>query len=216
MSYTHTLEVDHPGQTYMFSSPKKHVIMLNGLKRSGKDYTADALRASYIARGKTVEVLSFAAPMKQIIANTFNITPEDLDTYKNDEYDDCRLIHYSADKRDFETDFRSILQRFGNEGMKPIFGDDVWASATHKLALPSKADVIIIADYRFDIEFDTFVKSDAYELTTVYIQGAELETPDTHISEKKPERGFDYIVDNTKQDDTVANWVMAMTGDLPH
>ena len=59
------------------------VIQLLGQARSGKDFTATNLKLYYESIGKSVEIMSYAAPMKQIAATLFGITLEQLDDFKN-------------------------------------------------------------------------------------------------------------------------------------
>ena len=60
----------------------KNVLLINGLPRSGKDTLADYLVDKY-----NYTKLSFAAPMKAIISNTFDISLDELDAYKNRPYE---------------------------------------------------------------------------------------------------------------------------------
>ena len=59
----------------------KKLILINGLKRSGKDYTAELIEEII----GDIGIVSFAEPMKKIISETFNISLEQLEDYKNDE-----------------------------------------------------------------------------------------------------------------------------------
>ena len=184
----------------------KQIILINGLKRSGKDYSASLMKSKFEELGKSVEIISFAAPMKRIIAATFGITEEQLELYKN------RNDIYSVHTFDFsiiadvgKTDFRKILQNFGSEAMKPEFGDSVWADIGHKNAMKSTADIVIISDFRFDTEWQRFASEEnmSYDLTSVYVQGPEKESSDTHISEQKPNIEFSAILHNEDQDETL-------------
>ena len=183
---------------------RKQVILINGLKRSGKDYSASLMKSKFEELGKSVEILSFAAPMKRIIAKTFGINVEALEEYKNSpEVYDVALFSNEADMELHTTNFRKILQNFGSEAMKPEFGNDVWADICYKDTVASKADVVIISDFRFDTEWYRFALEEgvAYDLTSVYVQGPEKESSDTHISEQKPNIEFSAILHNESQDE---------------
>lgn len=191
----------------------KEVILINGLKRSGKDFTASALKEAFETVGKSVRIHSFAAPMKCIISKTFNITLSELDDYKNaNARFKLSLVDMVDGDHGLTTDFRTILQRFGTEAMKPIFGDNVWAYLARDIIQEASEEVIIFADFRFIDEYNVIKAMDDVEVTTVYVQGKESETTDTHISECKPAIQFHYELDNSKQDGTVTDWAYNYAG----
>lgn len=116
---------------------KKQVIYISGYKRSGKDTFGEMIAKKFISQGKSVKVLSFAGPMKQILAVTLGISEEELDILKNDK----------------TTPHRGYLQRLGTEGMKPVFGEDVWVRLANSTIEESEAEYIILTDFRFPSEF---------------------------------------------------------------
>ena len=127
----------------------KKYIQIAGAKRSGKDTLAKLL-TKYIPNSK---VMSFANPLKDIIAKTFNIDQVALDNFKN-KPDRFKVLVIDTDEDAIlaETNFREILQRFGTEGMKPYFGEDVWQKLLMQEAEKSNSDYVIIPDYRFPEE----------------------------------------------------------------
>ena len=132
---------------------KPLVIQLLGFARAGKDWTAYQLKAYFESQGKSVEIMSYAAPMKRIAATLFGISLEQLDVAKNNPA--TYPIYCGEYGRDyFETDFRTFLQRLGNDAIKPIFGDDVWAKLAKANIDKSTADIIIIPDCRFTVELN--------------------------------------------------------------
>lgn len=188
--------------------------MINGRARSGKDYTADLLQDELVKFGYTVDRVSFAEPMKQIIATTFGIHLDELDYYKNERLP--VLVQEEDGDEKYLTNFREVLQRFGTEAMKPVFGDDVWAKIGTSKALHSETTFTIISDYRFDTEYDTVrdaILQDTREygtstyLVTIHIDSLQDKLISGHPSEQKPQAPFDYHVDNTLQDSTVKYWV---------
>ena len=160
-------------------------ILISGYKRSGKDFVADKLKKLLDSFGMANERLSFAAPMKRIIAKTFGITEEFLDVCKNapDEF----LIQVTKNGEVLHsTNFREVLQRFGSDAMKPEFGENVWAEL-----LDSRADsekVSIVSDWRFPIERTN--ESDI----CVRVKNPEVLNTDTHESETALD---DYAMDVT-------------------
>ena len=170
--------------------PKKpKIILLNGLKRSGKDYSADIL-LNLLPNSKK---MAFADNMKTIIKETFGITYEELDYWKNNR---PKIILPNSSL----IDFREILQRFGTEAMKPIFGDNIWARLVVEEILKTNAEYIIISDFRFLIEYEEMKKY--FDVVTLHILDKNnIDLKDKHSSENELNNfEFDYIIDNTKKD----------------
>lgn len=175
---------------------KPLVIQLLGQARSGKDWTASQFKTYFESQGKSVEVYSYAAPMKQIAATLFDITLEQLDNYKNHplEYviDITQLSDFKVPVDIHNTNFRRFLQLLGNEAIKPIFGDNVWAKLAKENIAKSTADVIIIPDCRFAVELNEVGG------TTVRIVNNSLPPPMNHPSEfELKEYKAMYTLDNT-------------------
>lgn len=169
------------------------IILVNGKKRSGKDYFAYHLRKYLESHDKKACIMSFANPLKEIVADTFDITFNELDTYKNN------TSRYVIDIRDGDkiikqTDFRKILQYCGNEGLKSQFGSNVWVNLFNDHVKQVKTDFVIVPDFRFLIE-------DMGDYT-IHIFDDDNEIKDTHISENElNDFKFDYYVDNTGHQD---------------
>ena len=187
----------------------KTIILINGAKRSGKDFTASLLEEKL----KNITKISFATPLKQIIADTFGISLEDLDEMKNNfsEYD-MQFMAYPNNQKAFvfgEMNFRTLLQRFGTEGMKPVFGDSVWADITLNLANDSEEEFIIIPDFRFNIESDV-IKNNPYgiKVVTLKIRNDDINTTDAHASERElDDYTFDYTIDNTGHNPNLSDYL---------
>jgi hypothetical protein len=178
------------------------VIMINGLKRSGKDHVAGIIASLY----ENVKILSFADPLKQIVADTFPITREELEDYKNDKVS----IYINDENGDFIkiSDFRLVLQLFGTEAMKKQFGESVWADRmVDKIDTIEKEvneDVIyVIPDFRFTIEdkqVKEYCEKNDINYVTINIINNDLETDDLHSSEtelRDNDFQFTYSLDNT-------------------
>lgn len=183
----------------------KKIILVSGKKRSGKDFTTTEIIRQLTDNGITAKRVSFAAPMKQIIADTFGVTEEVLEECKNNpetfivgilkqdqeaEIPTADVLH--------ETNFRKILQNFGSGAMKKVFGDQIWANLAlkqvgHELAYG--ADVVVLSDFRFDTEFHIFKAALGDAVVTINVLGGDL--GDEHISEIGPSIAFDYTIDNT-------------------
>lgn len=187
------------------------LILVNGKKRSGKDFFAQTLKNELAKVGKTAEIMSFAGPLKEIIAETFDITLQELDDYKNDATP-VGTIQRKMSGTDYNalTDFRLILQKFGTEAMKKFFGEDVWVKLLADRAYKSTADFIIVPDFRFlSEEIDGAI--------TVKIRNADFDNAgDLHRSETELDNFvFMHAFDNTGYPDigpSVREFVSTLCG----
>jgi len=151
-------------------------MLIAGRKRSGKDTFAKCVERSFLDAGKSVAILSFADPLKDIMGITLGMTPSELETAKNDD-----------------AVYRGYLQRFGTEAMKKYFGDSVWVDLMLKrIKEYSYKDVILIPDFRFPIE--------ALEgaLTIKVARASQQVQTDLHASETALE---DYVFDTIVTND---------------
>jgi hypothetical protein len=161
------------------------VILINGLKRSGKDFSANIL----LEKLPNSEKIAFADPIKRILSNTLGISIDEFDNFKNNYYD----INYDG----ISLSFRELIQNFG-ESVKNEFGNDIWAKTTKDKILKSKKDYVIISDFRFLVEYESLKDLD---IVTLKINDNNLQNDDTHISENElNDFKFDYQIDNTKKD----------------
>ena len=160
------------------------VIMIGHRKRSGKDTVA-----ALLADMGNVEIMRFADPMKRIVSTSLGCTLGELEQWKNDG--GCVTLPDGA-----WVDARVLLQRFGTEAMKPEFGDSVWVGLLNARANASKADFVVVPDFRFPCEL-------LPGAVTVYVDRPDLPDPDDHISERALEGyAYDYVVlnDGTLED----------------
>lgn len=159
----------------------KQIIIINGKKRAGKDYIANILKEKL----GNCEIMHYADALKQIISETFEISLEELDNYKNENVE----IIFNNRK----TTFRRILQCFATEAIKPVFGNNIWKRIVLEKIKETNAEYIIIPDFRFPEEY-------IEGSLTVKVLGGD--SNDTHISEiALNDFKFDYIIDNTKKGD---------------
>ena len=172
------------------------LILVSGKKRSGKDYTTSLIAESLRSRGHSVEVKPFAEPMKQIMSVIFGVSLGTIETAKNEPHNFPIVMTQSNTESNavrFSTDMRQILQRFGSEAMKPIFGDNVWVKLMDQYVQSSKADFIIVPDFRFLIEYIP-------SAVTVRIKCNLAESSDQHASEiELDDFVFDYVLNNDNQ-----------------
>jgi len=165
------------------------IILINGKKRSGKDYFARLLQDELYKNKKTSYVIGFADPLKDIIAKSLNVSLVDLDTFKNDKE---KIIVRKNGFQEIITDFRQVLQTFGTEAMKKYFGEDVWVKLLLSQAHSSHVDYVIVPDFRF--------LSEEISEITVKIRNDEIDNAckDSHRSENElNDFKFSYTIDNT-------------------
>jgi hypothetical protein len=157
------------------------VIMIAGLKRSGKDTFGKILQEELIAANPNINVviISFADAMKFILSTTLGISMETLDKFKNDS-------NYPH---------REYLQRLGTEAMKPIFGKYVWSDIVNNKLKDIDPNIAIITDFRFPDEYNNMLVP-PYTIKVV----RDLATPDKgyiHSSEKSLDNfKFETIIEN--------------------
>lgn len=184
------------------------IIQLLGQARSGKDWTANQLKAYFESQGKSAEVKSYAAPVKSIAASLFGISLKQLDDFKNrsdkvsiEVYDNENILDKTSPSFLLEINFRTFLQRLGNDSIKPEFGNSVWADLMRQEISKSTADVIIISDCRFMLEFDAFP-----EAVTLRILNRNLPPPMNHASELELiDLPTTYTLDNTDYSKTLSS-----------
>lgn len=197
---------------YQKERKMNNIILINGKKRSGKDYFATELQKQLYDNNKTSAVIAFADPIKEMVATLFNISLSDLDTYKNnpDQYG-YAIQAYPNNQPICNVqygDFRTILQRFGTETLKPWFGEDIWVKLLQNKSQELNVDYIIVPDFRFFCE----EISDC----TIHIKNDNCTSNDSHRSETELEQfGFEfkYTVDNTGYPD-ITNDVKAIVEDI--
>ena len=181
----------------------KTVILINGKARSGKDTVASMFAKAFSSKGIYAKVFSFAKPMKEIISETFCITETALEEYKNKPEKFTVQILADDELILCETNFRKILQYFGTEAMKEVFGNNVWAKLAADNVFESDANVFICSDFRFNIEAEEFLKlASKYKIHVYFIKvESDMQTinQNAHISERDlDDFCFDYTLINNK------------------
>ena len=163
-----------------------NIIQLSGRKRSGKDWTAAAIKQQLELHGYSVEVMSFAEPLKDIASIILDMPLSDLELAKNSG---CSVYNGT----EYLTTFRSMLQKLGTEAMKKYFGKSVWYDLLINRIEQSSADYILVPDYRFPEE--TIPGA-----LTVRIYSTSVDLTDNHISETALDNHiFDHVLDNSNK-----------------
>lgn len=207
-----------------------NIIVISGLKNSGKDTVADMLqyclsvpepfrkywmyRHYRYAFNSTYEKVAFADSLKDTLSVLFGIPVEKFyerdfkehfyikgleitDTPDNilDEDSFIKMLN----KKDFsflKTHFitiRQLLQCFGTEIVRGLFGNAFWAER----AMKHNFDKMIITDLRFKVELEAVRKRNGLVL---YIDNPNC-IPEQHASESevlemKDNHDFDFIIEN--------------------
>ena len=150
---------------------KKKFILIGHKKRQGKDTFAKMLQTHL----EDAEILSFADPMREIMADVFDMS---VDDYKE---------LYNKKKGD-----RERLQRFGSNKMIEYFGEHVWRDVLMRRADKLTCKYIIVADFRFYREI-------IEEALTVKVINQNVTTVDKHQSETEMnDFAFDINIHNNE------------------
>lgn len=165
----------------------KNVILINGLPRAGKDTMAD-----YLVQKYNYYKISFADELKNIICRTFDISRDELDYFKNEKVG----LYYENNLECIN--FRNLLQRFGTEGMKPAFGNSVWADILYNKIKKSEHNNIVVPDFRFLCEYQNH---DNLNIKTILVKDDRELPLEGHTSDVELYQNnfkFDYSLYNNK------------------
>jgi len=174
------------------------VIMIGGKKRSGKGSATEYLKQLYETQGLTVAVVSIASTVKEIVAELFDISVENLDKYKNSPNQYWIEVMDKGQLTLSQTDFRRILQLLGTDIRNKYLGQNFWVRVAVDKITASKADIVLIDDWRFPFEYEEILKVFP---TKTLIALRDTGTKDTHESE-------------TALDDFIADYTIRNSGTL--
>lgn len=111
------------------------IIGLLGPAGSGKSTVA-----AYMAKNYGAELYAFADPLKEIVGKAFDLS-------------DKQLYGSQADKETVDPRYnvspRWLFQRIGTQGIREVFGPDVWANLTLERINKVKPELAVIQDVRF-------------------------------------------------------------------
>lgn len=162
-------------------TPRVRIIGLSGYARSGKDTTADYLVEKY---GYTK--MSFAAPMKEAL---YKLNPDVRDISEL-VWTVQQVVDLSGweGAKEITPDVRGLLQRFGTEVGREMFGENFWVDlAMSQIPDGSK---IVVSDVRFPNEADAIKKLGGKVLR---VERDGVEAVNAHISETALD-GYDFDV----------------------
>jgi phosphomevalonate kinase len=176
------------------------IIGLSGKKLSGKD-TVYELAADICDKSTRIGRVAFADPLKQEVSEITGMT--------------CKFIEEN------KSDFRELLQVWGTEFRRRFNGNDYWINKMGKIIEQSEGylDMLFITDIRFKNEAD-YIKAVGGKLVRVERRQYDYDSYpgpiDTHSTEKDMDdySQFDYVLNNDKTIDELANSVRDMLGVL--
>lgn len=165
--------------------PRVTVLGMSGWARAGKDTAADHLVANY---GFTK--MSFAEPMKDALAA---LNPKvDISGYYMPLATGLKLVGGWEGIKAHSTEVRPLLQRFGTEVGRNMFGENFWVDAA--ISRIPDGGKVVFADVRFPNEADA-IKELNGQVWRVRREG--FGAANDHISEHALDSyGFDHLLDN--------------------
>lgn len=178
------------------------VILVGDRKRVGKDtvskYLKDSLETKY---GKTVEVIALADPIKTICAKTSDVSVEELDHQKTQEgflwdirYFLIRMVSYLLRVHVAVPD-RSMIYR-SSDAVKDLYGRDCFMEVAGRKILKSKADVVIVSDFRLVSEWNFLHPLHVVDTIKVHRPTVLVNTANKYDAGLS-NFNFDYVIDNT-------------------
>lgn len=160
------------------------IIGLSGYARSGKDTAADRLVERHMFTR-----YSFAAPMKEAMYKLNPIVHSDQ--IGNFRYKDLVDVYGLDSAKDSHSEIRRLLQVFGTEVGRDMFGTNFWVDLTLNSI---KEDRVVISDVRFKNEADA-IRSIGGQVWRINRNGVGPVTD--HASEIDLDSyDFDLIIDN--------------------
>lgn len=148
------------------------LIGITGRAKSGKDTSAGIIREYFQNQNKSVDIYSFASPLKKIARDIFKFSDFELNT------PDGKESHNNF----WDITPRKFLQILGTDMFRNVFRDDVWLKCAELYLTDNMADVIIIPDVRFNNEAE-FIKKYKGIIIQIYRSNWENDFSG-HVSEQ--------------------------------
>lgn len=172
------------------------VIMIGGRKRTGKGVATASLKTMYESQGLSVATVSIASTVKEIIADLFEISEEDVDKYKNNPKNFWVEVMQNGELTLQQTDFRRLLQLLGTDIRNKYLGQYFWIRVAVDKIKSSKADIVLVDDWRFIFEYEEVLKE--FPTRTLIIR-RDTGIIDNHESETALDNFVaDFTINNNK------------------
>lgn len=173
------------------------LIGLTGRAQAGKD-TVYKVMADLYLMVRNVQRRAFADLLYRSAAAALGVTVEDLHDWKTDPTVTIEVRNLDSEPLVRRTT-RNLLQRYGTEAHRDIFGADFWVDALDLTHGPD--DLVVVTDVRFPNEARAITKAGGH---VVRVEGPHV-GDDDHASEQPiPDNLVDYVLDNTRRDDGMA------------
>ena len=173
------------------SLSKQIVIGITGKKGSGKDTIAEFIREYLVMEyGFLTISLHYATLLKESLCELLDVSMEELERYKRGMLKTGPAIHNG-----FHFSVRQMMQRYGTEAHRNIFGENFWVDQLNRLISAGtfqEYDVIVIPDVRFDNE----ASNEKIDLV-IEVRKRDQDNNDNHLSEKGINSELvDYVIVN--------------------
>jgi len=171
------------------------IVGLAGLKNSGKDTVG-----AYLVKKHSFERRSFADKLKESASALFDIPVYELEKMKNDPTCVIGVGRNTDANKGYIYAFnepqtvRLMLQRYGTEAHRSIFGPDFWVDQLFPVGGFYGGRAIVVTDCRFQNELDRIKLLNG---KTVFVERPALDLKDPHSSEGLRPEWCDYKLDNS-------------------
>ncbi len=173
------------------------LIGLTGRAQAGKDTAYKVMADRYLVV-RNVQRRAFADLLYRSAAAALGVAVEDLHDWKTDPTVTIEVRNLDSEPLVRRTT-RNLLQRYGTEAHRDIFGADFWVDALDLTHGPD--DLVVVTDVRFPNEAQAITKAGGH---VVRVEGPYT-GDDDHASEQPiPDNLVDYVLDNTRRDDGMA------------
>lgn len=165
--------------------PRVEILGLSGWARNGKDTVADHLISKY-----GYERISFAAPMKEAL---YRLNPKI--TIDNVVSTPIRIgvdVYGWDDLKTHGPEVRELLQRFGTEVGRELWGEDFWVNAA--IDTIEDGSRVVVSDVRYPNEADAIKKlgGEVWRIVRPGFGAANGHASEHALNDYK----FDHILDN--------------------
>lgn len=201
----------------------KHIFLISGKLRSGKNQFADYVKEIAESKGMTVNTDLFAKSLKEWCNEDFRALTDYLNqileltifdfmvfqksyNIKNIDIPITRLKELiTKDENWYENKnpiTRILLQTYGTEIFRKRVDQDWWVKQLKNRVLQSNSDITLITDVRFPNEIECFKKDIPKDFTVTTIRINRNLNREAGFNEHESEKAldnyneFDYVIDN--------------------
>lgn len=173
------------------------LIGLHGKAQSGKDTVFLTIQKLY----PTATRLAFADKLKKSVARLFDISLSDVERLKTTTDVECRFVRevestgITSAGVALPLNMRKILQRYGTEAHREVFGSDFWVDMLLPSTFRHAGKLFVVTDLRYENEARRIKQLGGH---IVHVKrDAAAHTHDAHISEVElPSSLIDYTLLN--------------------